>query len=151
MEQDMLTTKPAFSNNKSKDKWKPQNKKSNKIKLVTCPHNVYLWVQFVSQCDKVVRCLYRWNGSCATIFYTRKKKQHHSKTMVTISEHPQNLQIAQIPFTSSPTFSLEWGKDALNFFKRTRFGLSVSKIYWPEDCTIMPCKSYLSGITTCCY
>ena len=39
-----------------------------------------------------------------------KKKQHHSKTMVTISEHPQNLQIAQIPFTSSPTFSLEWGK-----------------------------------------
>lgn len=30
--------------------------------------------------------------------------------MVTISEHPQNLQIAQIPFTSSPTFSLEWGK-----------------------------------------
>lgn len=106
----MLTTKPAFSNNKSKDKWKPQNKKSNKIKLVTCPHNVYLWVQFVSQCDKVVRCLYRWNGSCATIFYTRKKKQHHSKTMVTISEHPQNLQITQIPITSSPTFSLEWGK-----------------------------------------
>lgn len=61
-----------------------------------------------------------------------KKKQHHSKTMVTISEHPQNLQIAQIPFTSSPTFSLEWGKG----IKERTWGGSVGKgrslhtLYW---------------------
>lgn len=52
--------------------------------------------------------------------------------MVTISEHPQNLQIAQIPFTSSPTFSLEWGKG----IKERTWGGSVGKgrslhtLYW---------------------
>lgn len=78
----MLTTKPAFIN-KSKQKWKPQNKRNIKIKLVTCPHNVYLRVQFVPQSNEVVRRLYRWNSSSATIFCTWKK---YSLTLQSLSK-----------------------------------------------------------------